>query len=149
MSVISSMETLFASEPQETVQFQEANGVWGAIGPSSWECCYYVYEVTVYHYSTLRIEKCIVNDPYARGYDPVLWGVPKGTMPLTRMVLVTQLSSERMVQALNRIGLRVAMDVAYNHVHGSGPSDEFSVLDKVKIVRGYYLRRDADGNIEN
>ncbi|KAL9250474.1 Pullulanase 1, chloroplastic-like protein [Drosera capensis] len=21
----------------------------------------------VYHYSTLRIEKCIVNDPYARG----------------------------------------------------------------------------------
>ncbi|KAL9258456.1 Pullulanase 1, chloroplastic-like protein [Drosera capensis] len=70
-------------------------------------------------------------------------------MPLTRMVLVTQLSSERMVQALNRIGLRVAMDVAYNHVHGSGPSDEFSVLDKVKIVRGYYLRRDADGNIEN
>ncbi|GAB2231444.1 hypothetical protein Droror1_Dr00010451 [Drosera rotundifolia] len=57
----------FASEPLETVQFQEANGVWVATGLISWEGSYYVYEITVYHYSTLRIEKCIVNDPHARG----------------------------------------------------------------------------------
>lgn len=36
-----------------------------------------------------------------------------------------------MVQALNHIGLRVVLDVVYNHLHGSGPFDENSVLDKV------------------
>ncbi|KAL9258264.1 Pullulanase 1, chloroplastic-like protein [Drosera capensis] len=58
-----------------------------------------------------------------------------------------KLSNSGLTQALNRIGLHVVMDVVYNHVHGSEPSDEISVLNK--IVSGYYLRRDADGNIEN
>nr|GFD52906.1 limit dextrinase [Tanacetum cinerariifolium] len=35
----------------------------------------------------------------------------------------------------------------YNHLHASGPTDDDSVLDK--IVPGYYLRRNADGFIEN
>jgi pullulanase/glycogen debranching enzyme len=37
------------------------------------------------------------------------------------------------LQALNRIDLRIVLDVVYNHVHGSGPFDENSVLDKVMI----------------
>lgn len=37
------------------------------------------------------------------------------------------------LQALNRVGLRVVLDVVYNHLHGSGPFDENSVLDKVII----------------
>ncbi|PKI34882.1 hypothetical protein CRG98_044728 [Punica granatum] len=52
-----------------------------------------------------------------------------------------------MVQALNRVGLRVVLDVVYNHLHGSGPFDVNSVLDK--IVPGYYLRRNKNGLIEN
>nr|AHW98508.1 pullulanase precursor [Oryza brachyantha] len=52
-----------------------------------------------------------------------------------------------MVQALNRIGLRVVMDVVYNHLDSSGPFGVSSVLDK--IVPGYYLRRDINGQIEN
>ncbi|KAK3023071.1 hypothetical protein RJ639_043086 [Escallonia herrerae] len=55
-------------EPIDIVKLEEANGVWTSIGPRSWEGCYYVYEVSVYHPSTLQIEKCIANDPYARGY---------------------------------------------------------------------------------
>ncbi|XP_021803581.1 pullulanase 1, chloroplastic-like, partial [Prunus avium] len=51
------------------------------------------------------------------------------------------------LQALNRFGLRVVLDVVYNHLHGSGPVDDNSVLDK--IVPGYYLRRNADGFIEH
>ncbi|KAL9252252.1 Pullulanase 1, chloroplastic-like protein [Drosera capensis] len=35
------------------------------------------------------------EDAYNWGYDPVLWGVPKGSYALTLMVLVIQLSSER------------------------------------------------------
>ena len=31
------------------------------------------------------------------------------------------------------MGFRVVLDVVYNHLHGSGPFDENSVLDKVII----------------
>lgn len=55
-------------EPLQTVQLIESNGVWSAVGPRTWEGCYYVYEITVYHHSTLRIEKSFAIDPYARGY---------------------------------------------------------------------------------
>ncbi|XP_075084556.1 pullulanase 1, chloroplastic isoform X3 [Nicotiana tabacum] len=55
------------ADPVEIVQLKELNGVWSVKGPRHWEGCYYVYEVSVYHPSTLRIEKCVSNDPYARG----------------------------------------------------------------------------------
>ena len=48
-----------------------------------------------------------------------------------------------MVSALNRNGLRVVMDVVYNHTAASGQDDQ-SVLDKV--VPGYYYRYDANGD---
>lgn len=55
-------------DPLEVVHLEESKGVWSARGPLTWEGCYYVYEVHVYHPSTFRIETCIANDPYARGY---------------------------------------------------------------------------------
>ena len=51
-----------------------------------------------------------------------------------------------MVSALNQNGLRVVMDVVYNHVAASG-QDDHSVLDKV--VPGYYLRYDTNGELAN
>ena len=45
-----------------------------------------------------------------------------------------------MVQALHRAGLRVGMDVVYNHTIASGQNEK-SVLDR--IVPGYYHRLDA------
>ncbi|KAF6167691.1 hypothetical protein GIB67_017186 [Kingdonia uniflora] len=288
-------------DPLETVHLEEVNGVWSAHGPRRWEGYYYVYEVSVYHHSTLQIEKCMANDPYARGlssdgtrtlltdlgsisskpegwdnladekpellsfsdisiyelhvrdfsandfalnpdirggylaftsqdspgilhlkklqeaglthvhllptfqfadvdddknkwksldadklatmppdsdeqqaqvagiqdqdgynwgynpvlwgdgynwgYNPVLWGVPKGSYASNPNDSCRILEFRKMVQALNRLGLRVVLDVVYNHLHGSGPHDENSVLDKV--VPGYYLRRNADGCIEH
>ncbi|MBA0746366.1 hypothetical protein Gogos_008891 [Gossypium gossypioides] len=53
--------------PLEIIPLEETNGVWSTKGPKSWEGCYYMYEVSVYHPSTLHIEKCYANDPYARG----------------------------------------------------------------------------------
>src|SRR5512145_2700531 len=50
-----------------------------------------------------------------------------------------------MVQALNQAGLRVVMDVVYNHTNASGQEAK-SVLDK--IVPGYYHRLNADGAVE-
>lgn len=55
-------------EPLQTVQLTESNGIWSAVGPKTWDGCYYVYEVNVYHHTTSKIEKCFANDPYARGY---------------------------------------------------------------------------------
>ncbi|CAN6460585.1 unnamed protein product [Victoria cruziana] len=274
--------------PLETVDLVEMNGVWFASGPRTWEGCYYVYKVTVFHSSTMQVETCFVNDPYAKGlsadgkkslivnldsddlkpvgwdglaeekpnlssfsdisiyelhirdfsandktvdpdfrggylaftlqdsagichlnrlskaglthihllpsfhfagvdddkekwkhldeerltslppdselqqahvvaiqeedgynwgYNPVLWGVPKGSYASNPDGPLRTLEFRKMVQALNRIGLHVVLDVVYNHVHGSGPHDDFSVLDKV--VPGYYLRRNADGGIEH
>jgi pullulanase-type alpha-1,6-glucosidase len=50
-----------------------------------------------------------------------------------------------MVAALNRMGLRVVLDVAFNHTFAAG-QEPCSVLDKV--VPGYYHRLDANGEIE-
>ena len=49
-----------------------------------------------------------------------------------------------MVESLHSIGLRVVMDVVYNHTSAAG-QDPTSVLDKV--VPGYYYRLDGNGNI--
>ncbi|RWR74950.1 Glycoside hydrolase [Cinnamomum micranthum f. kanehirae] len=87
------------------------------------------------------------EDGYNWGYNPVLWGVPKGSYASSPNGPCRTLEFRKMVQAINRIGLRVVLDVVYNHLHASGPLDRNSVLDKV--VPGYYLRRNADGCIEH
>nr|CAD1844009.1 unnamed protein product [Ananas comosus var. bracteatus] len=275
--------------PLECIQLKELNGVWSVVGPRSWAGRYYVYELSVYHPSTSRIEKCESNDPYARGlssdgkrtwlvdldredlkpagwdeladqkpslhsfsdvsiyelhirdfsasdhtvdpdsrggyraftsqdsagvshlkklsdaglthvhllpsfhfggvddiqsnwkyladeaamaklppdsdeqqaqvtavqdedgynwgYNPVLWGVPKGSYASNPNGPSRILEYRQMIQALNRIGLRVVLDVVYNHLSENGPFNVNSVLDKV--VPGYYLRRNTDGGIEN
>jgi pullulanase-type alpha-1,6-glucosidase len=56
------------------------------------------------------------------------------------------LEFRKMVMALHRAGLRVGMDVVYNHTYRAG-QDEKSVLDRV--VPGYYHRLDAKGAIES
>ncbi|KAK3143133.1 hypothetical protein QOZ80_4BG0358810 [Eleusine coracana subsp. coracana] len=87
------------------------------------------------------------EDPYNWGYNPVLWGVPKGSYATNPDGPSRIIEYRQMVQALNRLGLRVVMDVVYNHLYSSGPLVITSVLDKV--VPGYYLRRDTNGQIEN
>jgi pullulanase/glycogen debranching enzyme len=49
-----------------------------------------------------------------------------------------------MVKSFHLIGLRVVMDVVYNHTVAAG-QDTFSVLDKV--VPGYYYRLDQNGDV--
>ncbi|KAK1260252.1 hypothetical protein QJS04_geneDACA002195 [Acorus gramineus] len=95
------------------------------------------------------------EDGYNWGYDPVIWGVPKGSYASDPNGPCRILEFRKMVQsdgaikfqALNRIGLRVVLDVVYNHLYASGPLGDHSVLDK--LVPGYYLRRNTDGFIEN
>ncbi|CAN5176802.1 hypothetical protein BH11PSE10_BH11PSE10_11060 [soil metagenome] len=83
------------------------------------------------------------GDCFNWGYDPWHFTAPDGSYasdPLKRVIEFRQ-----MVMALNAAGLRVGMDMVYNHTSASG-QNAASVLDKV--VPGYYYRLNATGGIE-
>ena len=85
------------------------------------------------------------HDCFNWGYDPVHFTAPEGsyaTDPADGAVRIVEF--RRMVQALHRAGLRVGMDVVYNHTFAAG-QDRWSVLDR--IVPGYYHRLDATGRV--
>jgi pullulanase-type alpha-1,6-glucosidase len=84
-------------------------------------------------------------DGFNWGYDPLHFTVPEGSYSTQPDGPQRILEFREMVQALNRIGLRVVMDVVYNHTNASGQSDR-SVFDR--IVPGYYHRYNADGRVE-
>ena len=86
------------------------------------------------------------TDCFNWGYDPWHFTAPEGsfaTDPHDGAVRVREFRA--MVQALHRAGLRVGMDVVYNHTSASGQHAQ-SVLDR--IVPGYYHRLDAKGVVE-
>ncbi len=85
------------------------------------------------------------RDGYNWGYDPFHFTVPEGSYAVNPDGANRILEFREMVQALHQTGLRVIMDVVYNHTYASG-LDEKSVLDK--IVPGYYHRLNADGLVE-
>ena len=85
------------------------------------------------------------RDGYNWGYDPFHFGVPEGSYSTDPDGPARILEFRRMVQALNGMGLRVVMDVVYNHTNASGMGDK-SVLDRV--VPGYYHRLNDDGRVE-
>jgi pullulanase len=80
-------------------------------------------------------------DGYNWGYDPFHYGAPEGSYASTADGSAKVKEFRTMVQGLSAIGLRVIMDVVYNHTNAGGVGT-FSVLDKV--VPGYYHRRDPD-----
>jgi pullulanase-type alpha-1,6-glucosidase len=85
------------------------------------------------------------QDPFNWGYDPFHFTVPEGSYSTDPDGPARILEFRQMVQALNHTGLRVVMDVVYNHTHAAG-QDEKSVLDRV--VPGYYHRLNERGAVE-
>jgi pullulanase-type alpha-1,6-glucosidase len=86
------------------------------------------------------------TDCYNWGYDPYHYSAPEGsysTAPADGARRIVEL--RQMVMGLHGIGLRVGMDVVYNHTFLGGQAEK-SVLDR--IVPGYYHRLDARGAIE-
>ncbi len=86
------------------------------------------------------------QDGFNWGYDPYHYTVPEGSYASDPNGTPRLLEFRQMVQSLNQTGLRVVMDVVYNHTSDSG-QDPHSVLDK--IVPGYYYRLDAEGKVTN
>ena len=78
------------------------------------------------------------TDCFNWGYDPYHFNAPEGSYATSVDDGMTRVLEFRsMIQALNAAGLRVGMDVVFNHTTASGQNDH-SVLDE--IVPGYYYR---------
>jgi pullulanase len=85
-------------------------------------------------------------DCFNWGYDPFHFNAPEGSYASSANDGARRIVEFRsMVQALHATGLRVGMDVVYNHTTASGQNDK-SVLDRV--VPGYYHRLSAVGEVE-
>ncbi len=87
------------------------------------------------------------QDCFNWGYDPFHYTAPEGSYSSDAEDPAARVRETReMVLALNREGLRVGMDVVYNHTPASG-QDSKSVLDR--IVPGYYQRLNLQGGVES
>jgi pullulanase len=87
------------------------------------------------------------KDCFNWGYDPYHFNAPEGSYASDAENGATRiLEFRKMVMALHQQGLRVGMDVVYNHTSTSGQNEK-SVLDR--IVPGYYQRLNAKGEVEN
>ncbi|TAA40387.1 pullulanase-type alpha-1,6-glucosidase [Corallincola spongiicola] len=80
-------------------------------------------------------------DSFNWGYDPYHYGAPEGSYSSNPEGVTRVKEFREMVQALHGMGLRVTMDVVYNHTNASGITTR-SVLDR--LVPGYYHRRNAE-----
>ena len=85
-------------------------------------------------------------DGFNWGYDPFHYGVPEGSYCTNPDGAARIVEFRKMVNALNEAGLRVVMDVVYNHTNAARDGEK-SVLDK--LAPGYYYRLDDEGNIQN
>jgi pullulanase len=77
-------------------------------------------------------------DSFNWGYDPKHYSTPEGSYASDPDGEARILEMRSMIQTLHEMGLRVSLDVVYNHTSSSGLFEN-SVLDKV--VPGYYHRR--------
>ncbi|MDE7107089.1 MAG: type I pullulanase, partial [Clostridiales bacterium] len=84
------------------------------------------------------------ENQYNWGYDPLNYNVPEGSYssdPANGAVRVKEL--KQMVMALHEAGIRVIMDVVYNHVSNAGNSNFEALLPD------YFFRTDNTGKRTN
>ena len=86
------------------------------------------------------------QDCFNWGYDPWHYSAPEGSFASDADNGAGRVRELRqMVMGLHAAGLRVGMDVVYNHTSAAGAAPH-SVLDR--IVPGYYQRLNARGEVE-
>ena len=91
------------------------------------------------------VDETRLNEPqYNWGYDPVNYNVPEGsysTNPYQPEVRIWEF--KQMVQALHKAGIRVILDVVYNHTYDIDHSN-FQ-----RTYPDYFYRKTADGAYSN
>lgn len=83
------------------------------------------------------------DEQFNWGYDPVNYNVPEGSYATDVYNGTVRIREcKEMIQALHRAGIRVIMDVVYNHT-----KDADSWLERT--APGYFCRRLEDGTLSN
>lgn len=83
------------------------------------------------------------HDGFNWGYDPLNYNVPEGSFATDVSDGVVRIREcKEMIQALHKAGIRVVMDVVYNHTHEAN-----SWLERT--APGYFCRRNADGSLSD
>ena len=105
----------------------------------------HVQLIPVYDYSPNSVDETKLDKPqFNWGYDPYNYNAPEGsysTDPFHGEVRVNEF--KQMVQGFHNSGIRVIMDVVYNHTAESANS--WMNL----TVPGYYYRMNANGSFSN
>ena len=96
-------------------------------------------------YDYASVDETRLNEPqYNWGYDPVNYWVPEGSYSTDPNDPVARIHEfKRMVQALHKAGIKVILDVVFNHTFD---------IDNSAFQRtrpGYYYRKNADGTYSN
>ncbi|MBK5458502.1 type I pullulanase [Peribacillus sp. TH27] len=103
----------------------------------------HVQFIPIFDFATVNEMK--LNEPqYNWGYDPKNYNAPEGsysTDPFQPKLRIRE--AKQMIQALHDKGLRVIMDVVYNHVYSVDDSS-FN-----KLVPNYFFRFNEDGTLSN
>ncbi len=103
----------------------------------------HVHLLPSFDYATVDETK-LQNKQYNWGYDPLNYNVPEGsysTNPYDGNVRIKEF--KQMVQALHANGLRVILDVVYNHTNDTKNAN-FN-----QFAPGYFYRMNADGTYSN
>ncbi|MDF9828778.1 type I pullulanase [Parabacteroides sp. PF5-6] len=103
----------------------------------------HVHILPSYDYASVD-ETRLEDNTYNWGYDPKNYNVPEGsyaTDPYDPAVRIREFKA--MVKSLHANGLRVVLDVVYNHTYSSDHSN-FNLT-----APGYFYRHNADGTYAN
>lgn len=101
----------------------------------------HVHILPSYDYASVD-ETRLDENKYNWGYDPLNYNVPEGsysTDPYRPEVRIREF--KQMVQALHKAGIRVVLDVVYNHTFNTAESN-FELT-----VPGYFYRQKPDGTL--
>lgn len=102
----------------------------------------HVHLLPVYDYKSID-ESQLEQNKFNWGYDPQNYNVPEGSYSTNPADGATRIREfKTMVKALHDNGLRVIMDVVYNHTFDTNTPFE-------QLVPGYYYRQNADGSFSD
>ncbi len=78
----------------------------------------HVQLMPIYDFASVDEARPLSDDNYNWGYDPLNWNVPEGSLATDPADPACRIREAKlMVRALHKAGLRVVMDVVYNHVY--------------------------------
>lgn len=100
----------------------------------------HIHILPSFDYATVD-ETRLADKTYNWGYDPKNYNVPEGSYSTDPANPVTRIREfKEMVKSLHRNGMRVVLDVVYNHT-ASVDRSNFNLT-----VPGYFYRQNADGS---